>query len=73
MCLMDGVGGLFVQLYHKKDDRDIGGIILCIFGCDDLQFMDTQGISFLTGDDHVFYCNMLGAGNEKSKEMETEK
>lgn len=101
MCLMDGVGGLFVQLYHKKDDRDIGGIILCIFGCDDLQFMDTQGISFLTGDvgtiegdvreqlilwrifaicggvlcgdNHVFYSNMLGTGNEKSKEMETEK
>lgn len=98
---MDGVGGLFVQLYHKKDDRDIGGIILCIFGCDDLQFMDTQGISFLTGDvgtiegdvreqlilwrifeicggvlcgdNHVFYSNMLGTGNEKSKEMETEK
>lgn len=101
MCLMDGVGGLFVQLYHKKDDRDIGGITLCIFGCDDLQFMDTQGISFLTsdvgtiegdvreqlilwrifaicggvlcGDNHVFYSNMLGTGNEKSKEMETEK
>ena len=98
---MDGVGGLFVQLYHKKDDRDIGGIILCIFGCDDLQFMDTQGISFLTGDvgtiegdvreqlilwrifeicggvlcgdNHVFYSNMLGTGNEKSKEMGTEK
>lgn len=98
---MDGVGGLFVQLYHKKDDRDIGGITLCIFGCDDLQFMDTQGISFLTsdvgtiegdvreqlilwrifaicggvlcGDNHVFYSNMLGTGNEKSKEMETEK
>lgn len=101
MCIMDGVGGLFVQLYHKKDDRDIGGITLCIFGCDDLQFMDTQGISFLTsdvgtiegdvreqlilwrifaicggvlcGDNHVFYSNMLGTGNEKSKEMETEK
>lgn len=101
MCLMDGVGGLFVQLYHKKDDRDIGGITLCIFGCDDLQFMDTQGISFLTGDvgtiegdvreqlilwrifaicggvlcgdNHVFYSNMLGTGNEKSKEMGTEK
>lgn len=101
MCLLDGVGGLFVQLYHKKDDRDIGGITLCIFGCDDLQFMDTQGISFLTsdvgtiegdvreqlilwrifaicggvlcGDNHVFYSNMLGTGNEKSKEMETEK
>lgn len=101
MRLLDGVGGLFVQLYHKKDDRDIGGIILCIFGCDDLQFMDTQGISFLTsdvgtiegdvreqlilwrifaicggvlcGDNHVFYSNMLGTGNEKSKEMETEK
>lgn len=101
MRLLDGVGGLFVQLYHKKDDRDIGGITLCIFGCDDLQFMDTQGISFLTsdvgtiegdvreqlilwrifaicggvlcGDNHVFYSNMLGTGNEKSKEMETEK
>lgn len=71
------------------------------FGCDDLQFMDTQSISFLTGDvgttegdvreqlipwrifeicggvlcgdNHVFYCNMLGTGNKKSKEMGTEK
>jgi ABC-2 type transport system ATP-binding protein len=101
VCLMDGVGGLFVQLYHKKDDRNIGGITLCIFGCDDLQFMGTQGISFLTGDvgtiegdvreqlilwrifeicggvlwsdNHVFYCNMPGTGNKKSKEMGTEK
>ena len=101
MRLMDGVGGLFVQFYYKKDDRDIGGITFCVFGCDDLQFMDTQGISLLTsdvgtiegdvreqlilwrifeicggvlcGDNHVFYCNMLGTGNEKSKEMGTEK
>lgn len=47
---MDGVGGLFVQLHHKKDDRDIGGIPFCISGCNDLQFMDTKGISFLAGD-----------------------
>ena len=47
---MDGAGGLFVQLHHKKDDRDIGGIFFCISGCNDLQFMDTKGVPFLAGD-----------------------